>query len=294
MSAVSIDKNMIKRLISGFVVGFGCFFCLLFGGLPMLIMIAAISTIGSLEYVKILNHKGFYPFKSVIIFSNLLILTLVSLKLNEFLPFAFSVGTIMAFMSVVFKGRQPYIANAATTALGFLYLGWLPAHIIMIRQLDTINLGFIRPDMSNGIIYLLMYFTSVMLTDIGAFYFGKKFGKHKLAPVISPNKTWEGSIGGGISSLIICLIIGIYTGLPIYHAVVIGVLTTIFAQIGDLGESLIKRDAGVKDSGNGIPGHGGFLDRTDGYIFASPIVFYYAYYFIVNNGWLGKILNVFG
>ena len=102
MSAISIDKNMIKRVISGFVVGFGCFFCLLFGGLPMLVMIAAISTIGSLEYVKILNHKGFYPFKSVIIFSNLLILTLVSLKLNEFLPFAFCIATALAFISVVF------------------------------------------------------------------------------------------------------------------------------------------------------------------------------------------------
>ena len=287
------SDGMIKRVISSFIVGWTCFFCLLAGGLPLLIMISIISTIGSFEFVKILNHKGFYPFKSVIIFSNLFILTLVTLKANELLPFAFCVATILSFMSVIFKGRQPYIANAATTALGVLYLGWLPAHIIMIRQVDTTGLGFIHPDMGNGIIYLLMFFTSVMLTDIGGFYFGKKFGKHKLSPVISPNKSIEGAIGGGISALIVCFAIGLFTGLNIIHIIMIAVLTTVFAQIGDLAESLIKRDAGVKDSGASIPGHGGFLDRTDGYIFASPVVFYYINYFICDNNFslLTKILE---
>ena len=296
------DMNMIKRTISGFVIGWTCFFCVLFGGLPLLIMIAAISTIGSLEFVKILNHKGFYPFKSVIIFVNLVILLLCGLKLPNALPFIFFIGTALAFLSVIFKGRQPYIANAATTSLGFLYLGWLPAHIIMVRQLDSHTLGFINFEINNGIIFLLMYFMGVLVTDIGAFYFGKKFGKRKLAPVISPNKSIEGAVGGGLSTIIVCLIITIFVNMnsnwnfniSIFHTIMLAIVITVFAQLGDLAESLLKRDAGVKDSGVSIPGHGGFLDRTDGYIFAAPAVFYYVNYFILHNnyGLITKILEI--
>lgn len=290
--------NIVKRTISGFVIGWLCFACLITGGWPLLLLISIISSIGSFEFVKILNNKGFYPFKSVIIPINLMLLVAVSIKFNELIPLIISIGAALAFLSVIFKGRQPYIANVATTALGFLYLGWLPAHIIMIRQLDSINTGFIHFEMNNGIIYLLMYFFSVLITDVGAYYFGKKFGKHKLCPVISPNKTIEGSLGGGLSAVIICLVIGWFTNLNIIHTLMIAVLTTTFAQLGDLAESLIKRDAGVKDSGASIPGHGGFLDRTDGYIFAAPIVFYYIHFFVLHNNFefitrlLGNISNV--
>ena len=121
-----------------------------------------------------------------------------------------------------------------------------------------------------------------------------------MCPVISPNKTIEGAIGGGVSALIVCICIGLFTGLNLIHTIMIALLTTTFAQLGDLAESLIKRDAGVKDSGESIPVHGGFLDRTDGYIFASPAVFYYVYYFIINNHFeiltkfLETISNVIG
>lgn len=296
------DKNMIKRTVSGFIIGWICFGCLLYGGFPLFLIVAVISTIGSLEFVKILNHKGFYPFKSVIIFVNLILLLFCSLKIPEILPFIFFIGSVLAFLAVIFRGRQPYIANTATTALGFLYLGWLPAHIIMIRQLDSVSLGFINFEINNGIIFLLMYFMGVLATDIGAFYFGKKFGKIKLAHVISPNKTIEGAIGGGISAIIICLVIGLFAkwnsnwnfNVPIYHTVILAIIITVFAQLGDLGESLLKRDAGVKDSGASIPGHGGFLDRTDGYIFAAPAVFYYVNYFILHNnyGFIERILEI--
>ena len=299
MNIPSVNTNMIKRTVSGFVIGWICFACIIFGGLPLSIMIAIFSTIGALEFVKILNHKGFYPFKTTIIFTNLLLLILASLKQFDLIPMVIYIGTAFSFMSVIFRGRQPYIANVAATTLGFLYCGWMPAHIIMIRQLDSVTssmgMGWVLPfppEMNNGIIFLLMYFMGVLLTDVGGFYFGKKFGRHKLAPVISPNKSWEGAIGGGLSSIIISLVIGFFTGMPIYHAIIIGLLTTVFAQLGDLGESLLKRDAGVKDSGESIPGHGGFLDRTDGYIFAAPIVYYYAYYFIINQNLLEKLLNV--
>ena len=126
--------NMIKRTISAFVIGWSCFGCLVLGGLPLLIMIGAIATIGTFEYTTILNNKGFYPFKTTMLIFCLLILTAASLKLWDFIPFLIYLGTAFSFMSVIFRGRQPYIGNVATTALGFLYTGLLPAHIIMLRQ----------------------------------------------------------------------------------------------------------------------------------------------------------------
>ena len=287
--------NMIKRTISAFVIGWTCFGCLVYGGLPLLLMIGLIAIIGILEYTKILNNKGFYPFKTTMLIFCLLILTATSLKLWDFLPFIIYLGTAFAFMSVIFRGRQPYIGNVATTALGFLYTGWLPAHIILLRQIDSATLGFLNFESNNGIIYLFMYFFGVFATDIGGFYFGKNLGKRKLAPVISPNKTIEGAIGGGISSIIVCMIIGWFTGFSIFHTIMIALVTTVFAQIGDLSESLMKRDAGVKDSGASIPGHGGFLDRFDGYIFAAPAVYYYVNYFVLHNdyGFIKQILELF-
>ena len=115
------------------------------------------------------------------------------------------------------------------------------------------------------------------------YYAGCYFGKHELSKVISPNKTIEGSIGGTLSCMIFCFIFGQVLMIPWYHCIILGLLIAAFAQIGDLCESMIKRDAGVKDSSNILPGHGGFLDRTDSYILTIPVVHYYMFMFVVNN-----------
>ena len=128
-----------------------------------------------------------------------------------------------------------------------------------------------------------MLFFAVILTDSFCYYAGSKFGKHKLSKVISPNKTIEGSIGGTIMCLTFCIAFGLAIQIPWYHCIILGFLIAAFAQIGDLCESMIKRDAGVKDSSNILPGHGGFLDRTDSYILTIPVVHYYLYFFVVNN-----------
>lgn len=96
------------------------------------------------------------------------------------------------------------------------------------------------------------------MTDVGGYVFGSKFGKHPLAPVVSPKKTIEGSIGGSLLAILTALLIGWIIHIEWYQSLIAGLLITTFAQLGDLAESLIKRDAGVKDSGNSLPGHGGF------------------------------------
>ena len=207
----------------------------------------------------------------------------------DLVALAFTACSAMAFLSVLFKGKQPYIANVATTILGFVYCGWFPLHLLFLRDLGSnpIYYGIIKQNVgTEGAGYALLLFFAVILTDSFCYYIGCRFGKHKLSHVISPNKTIEGAIGGTTMCIIFCLIFGIKVmGFPWYHALILGFIIAFCAQIGDLCESMIKRDAGVKDSSNVLPGHGGFLDRTDSYIFTIPIVHYYMYFFVVNNFW---------
>jgi len=276
-------KNNITRLITGTIMGFIVLFTLLSGGLSLFVLTLLIIFFATKEYVCILKHKGFYPSIKVILFADTIFAVLAYLNRFNLLSFAVAISSIIAFIWVLFKGRQPYIANVATTILGFIYSGLFPLYLIFLRDIgsqptydylikstgDCVGKGFV-----------LLLFFSVLITDTGCYYFGSKFGKHKLAPVISPNKTIEGAIGGTFCAICMSLFIGHLIGLPIYHSIIAGLLIALFAQIGDLCESLIKRDAGVKDSGNTLPGHGGFLDRTDSYVFTLPILYYYFQYFV--------------
>ena len=136
---------------------------------------------------------------------------------------------------------------------------------------------------AQGAGYCLLILFAVLVTDTFCYIVGCRWGKNKLSPVISPNKTIEGSIGGSVMCMVFSLGIGFAIGLPWYHALILGAIIATFAQIGDLCESMIKRDAGVKDSSNILPGHGGFLDRTDSYIMTIPVVYYYTQYFVNSN-----------
>lgn len=276
-------KNNINRLITGTIMGFIVLFALISGGVPLFLITMLIVFFATKEYVCILKHKGFYPSLKVILFADIVFALLAYLNRFNLLSFAVTISSITAFIWVLFKGRQPYIANVATTILGFIYGGLFPLYLIFLRDIgaqptydylikstgDCVGKGFV----------LLLFFT-VLITDTGCYYFGYKFGKHKLAPVISPNKTVEGAIGGTFCAMCMSLLIGYMIGLPVYHSIIAGILIALFAQIGDLCESLIKRDAGVKDSGNTLPGHGGFLDRTDSYVFTLPVLYYYFQYFV--------------
>jgi len=158
----------------------------------------------------------------------------------------------------------------ASSVFGVLYLGWFPAHV---------NLLLSEPVIGPGLVTMLI--VAVVMTDTGAYFSGSLLGRHKLAPKVSPNKTWEGAAGGVVTSLL---------GMAALHALAphfdalpdwpltrylhIGLVLSVSAQIGDLAESCLKRDAGIKDSGNLFPGHGGMLDRCDGLLFAAPVLYY--------------------
>lgn len=272
-------NNNAKRMLTGFIMGTIVMLCIIWGDLALLCLLAFMLFAGSREYVKMLNHKGFYPSLKVIYLTEAILAAVVYFKRFDLVAITLTICAMGSFMWVLFRGRQPYIANVATTLLGMVYCGWFPLHLIFLRDLSC-------DKYDSGLGFVVLMFISILLTDIGCYYVGSKFGKHKLAPVISPNKTIEGSIGGAFFAIIGAMVIGLYLGVQWYIALLAGILCTTFAQIGDLSESLIKRDAGVKDSGTSLPGHGGFLDRTDSFILTLPIMYYFCKCFIFHTEWI--------
>ncbi len=272
---------MNKRFITGLIIGLAAVFAVISGGLWLAAALGILVILLSREYTEILKHKGFLPSFKIMVISAALFGFVAYFKLFDLVPFVIIITALASLMWVLFRGKQPYIANVATTIFGALYCGWFPLHFLMLRQVgDTSSCGIPYPI---GASFCILILFTVSVTDIFCYFVGCKFGKHKLAPVISPNKTIEGSIGGTVMCLLFALIIGIPVGLPWYHALILGILIAAFAQIGDLCESMIKRDAGVKDSSNILPGHGGLLDRMDSYLLTFVIVYYYAQYFILSN-----------
>ena len=148
-------------------------------------------------------------------------------------------------------------------------MGWMLSYWLSLRSLED----------GRNWVYLAMLTT--FANDTGAFFIGRARGKHKLAPTISAAKTWEGAIGGLICAILAAIVIAMVLNLispftfKYWQIILLGFLVGLFAQLGDLVESLLKRNTGVKESGNLLPGHGGILDRFDSLIFVGAVVYYY-------------------
>lgn len=274
-------KTKQTRFITGFAIALIVICCMLLGGKFLLAFYLTFVLIGMKEYTNILKNKGFLPFYKVMVIVSLLLIVATATNNNILIPLILIFGTMISFFAVLFRGRQPYIANVATTILGFI-IGWLPCYIVQIRGLGS-DVSLFGITFKQGLYFILFLFFVIMMTDIAAYFFGTRFGRHKLSPVISPKKTIEGSVAGTVFALITGLIIGKLMGISVYHSFVLSMIITVFAQLGDLSESLIKRDAGVKDSGHSLPGHGGFLDRADSYLFSVPAAYFYIKYFILSG-----------
>ncbi len=163
--------------------------------------------------------------------------------------------------------KEKAFASWAWTVAGILYVGWLLSHLVALRGLA---------DGRNWVFFALF---TTFASDTAAFFIGRALGRHKLALYISPGKTWEGAIGGILGTIFVSLLFILPTPLILHlnwgQAILLGLLVSIFGQLGDLVESLFKRNMGVKDSSQLIPGHGGALDRMDSVVFAGIVVYYY-------------------
>lgn len=158
--------------------------------------------------------------------------------------------------------------NASFVATSFLYIPFLLMHLVMLR---------LQP---YGVSWLFLVMLIIMLNDTFAYYFGSSFGKHKLYPAVSPNKSVEGAVAGLFGGLLGAVIANysFFPQLGMIDILLAATLIGVTGQVGDLFESMLKRSFGVKDSGKIIPGHGGLLDRIDSILFAAPVAYYYSCY----------------
>lgn len=265
------------RIFFGIILAVFSIICIYFGGISLIIMSLFLISIGANEYKQFMLNIGVAPFFYIITFISFLILTVTIYKSLNLIPLIIFIGVFLSFCAILISKRKPYINNIATTILGFL-ICWLPCHLILLSQLKDKKYLFFGVNMNSGIMYLLILIFAVTATDLGAYIIGSKFGKRKLIEEISPNKTVVGAIGGGISAITITVLMGQIIDLSLIDSIFLGFLITIFAQIGDLSLSILKRDANLKHSGTLFLTYGGILDRLDSFIFSAPIIYYYFKY----------------
>lgn len=234
------------------------------------------------EFQHILKNKNITICYSLGIVINILMLGCAWLGNSQELLMLLFLSTLLVLCWTVIASKKFNVVDAAFTSLGISYIGMSFAHLLLLRYTDgSVYLMTSWGQISAGAAYLWLAFVGTWASDTFAYFVGTYLGKHKLCPAISPGKTIEGAVGGMVGSILVIILLGKLFNLPVHHSAIMGILVGIVAPIGDLVESAIKRFAGVKDSGNILPGHGGILDRFDSILFAVPAIYYYMHIFVL-------------
>ena len=267
---------------------------------PMLAaVVAAVAILTLREYAELVRHYNIEVFRlPLYILTVIGFLALAAQTGSDYLvttsQMLFGITVAVAWVAFLFLAlamrREPLSTGfpaAAASTLGFVYIAVPLAMLVQLRQ------------QGSGAFLILYILIVVWMGDTVAYYTGRALGRHKLAPRISPGKTWEGTVGSLVGAILCGTLVFAYSrqissglisiGLltpgqaylppaipPLWRFAVLSAVINVAAQIGDLAESLIKRGAGVKDSGTILPGHGGMLDRIDALLFAAPVLWYYA------------------
>lgn len=274
-----------RRVAFGVVAAPVTLAILLAGGAPLAGLLAIASAIGAWEFYRIARAAGHEPLSDIgSALAGLLPLAVHARYLGLLQPrLAYAAAVLVIIMTLVIRARWPGgkpVGALATTVLGVLYTGGLLSFAYALRYHDyafgSVQLGPV-PIAAGGVL-LGLPVVLTWATDTGAFFVGRSVGGPKLMPSVSPGKTVSGAVGGVVLSVIVTWLYAAYLMRPAAQLalsplsiVVFGVLVSVAAQVGDLFESLLKREAGVKDSSKLLPGHGGVLDRLDSLFFALPV-----------------------
>jgi phosphatidate cytidylyltransferase len=271
--------------------GFGAVVVLL-GGWWFTVAVGLIVHLGLLEFFRMAQFKGMRPAtKTTLVAVQLLLLSTQAAAHGGWLGSAMAGDVAAAVLPasgavicgwLLLQPRTGTIADIAASIFGLFYLGFLPSHWIKLRDLVDPSLApnlsgsiaLVGLPWSSGLALTLLACFLIVATDIGSYVIGRRLGRHPLSP-ISPGKTVEGALGGLACAMAVGAIGGLWLGwrwgAPLGG--LLGVVVALFALVGDLTESMMKRDAGLKDSGDVIPGHGGVLDRIDSYLFVPAVVY---------------------
>ncbi len=243
------------------------------GGLPFVGLVLLINLLSQYEFYKLTELKQMLPLKIL----GLAGTVLITISFYQFgLEKSWLIILILFYITLLielFRNKASATLNISATAWGIFYPTVFFSFHILIRELPK----SLQLDYAIGAKWILFMLITIWICDTAAYFLGSAIGKHKLFERISPHKTMEGAIAGFFFAMITAYILHrLYLKeLNLIHCLVIGFIIGIMSQVGDLVESLFKRDAGVKDTSGILPGHGGFLDRFDAPLFVAPLVYLY-------------------
>lgn len=296
-----VSRSLRLRLLSAaFLVPFALIIITV-GGFPFFLVIVAMICLALREFYEIIEVKGLHPQKMAGI-AGAALLGIVSWVGNEYQTNVLLTAVLLVVMILQLLKRDvaEAISSISATFFGVFYVGWLMSHAILLRRMDEVLrikygapaegpfwIGGLFVDQSLvqylGIFLLMFCVATIAATDAGAYFVGRRYGRRKLAPQISPNKTVEGALGGIFGGVLVGAIFWAIFNywlldsplLSFWQMIILTMLLSVFGILGDLAESLIKRDAQTKDTGTLIPGMGGMLDRIDSHMVAFPVLYYY-------------------
>lgn len=238
------------------------------GGIYLKYFTLLVSLIGMYEFFNVIRNRNINALRLIGYVSCILYYIFLNKETNFHIILLIIIAALFIMLCIPIINTKYNFIDVSCTLFAFVYIAVFFSFLVLINYKEQ----------GNYLIWLV--FVSSWLCDTSAYYVGRAFGKNKLCPKVSPNKTVEGSIGGLLGSTIACGLLGILFSslgvtIPIYHYFIIGALCGVFCQFGDLTASSIKRFVDVKDYSNLIPGHGGILDRFDSILFAALVVYYY-------------------
>lgn len=263
----------LQRALITFTLGPLALYLIYLGGWFYFVPVVLIFALATVEYVQLTQKMGWHTHLGVLlptVLAQYIVAQFPEWQLTEaMLLVGIMVVTLYVLWLYEQRTSQTTMIDWVAMVGGVVLLGWLGGHFFRLRLL---------PEMAWQ--WTMLAMLSTWISDSGGYVFGKRLGKHKLAPRLSPNKTVEGYVGGLITGVGFAALISYWLDLPILAGTILGLVISILGTAGDVSISLLKREAGVKDSGNLLPGHGGALDRTDSLLWAVALTYYFVILFV--------------
>ena len=271
MAASGRWSNLGQRINTAVILAAVSLFLIWWGNTPFLIEIAAFALAGSCEAFDMVERKKLRPMRRTGTACTLLMLVGAWLGGLAGLAHATLISVLMLLAVATLRSTQrvSMMLDAACTVLCVMYVGWLFSFIVLLRSLPS------------GAALVTLLIGLMSFTDIGAYFIGRAFGRHKLCPALSPKKTWEGSVGGLMLSAGLGYKLSPLFAMAPGHGLALAAGVSLFGQLGDIWESALKREVDLKDAGELLGGHGGVLDRFDSMAFAGPFFYLYWTHFVV-------------